>query len=185
MERDPITNIIVVRFEDGTGPYRALTVLRDHISVAEADVVERLPLGQIRVMDDGNGVGTLGELMGALGGPLGMLLEANQDISSARSALAHLTRAIPPGSTVLLAAVAEFIEDAIDDAMHHIGGSVTRRPALDVLAELDAVDVAQRAAARQAEQTLHEQKLGGPRQRAQQHLVALTAHLRPPYSRHI
>ena len=71
-------------------------------------------------------------------------------------ALAALGRAMPPGSTAVIATVAEPAVEVIDGEMDKLGGEVTRRPVVEVLAELEASEEAANAAAREARRELHE-----------------------------
>jgi hypothetical protein len=72
-------------------------------------------------------------------------------------ALTALGRAMPPGSTAVVATVAEPAVEVIDGEMTKLGGEVTRRPVGEVMDELEAADEAAEAAAREARRTLHEE----------------------------
>ena len=73
-------------------------------------------------------------------------------------ALAALGRAMPPGSTAVIATVAEPAVEVIDAEMDKLGGEVTRRPVAEVMDELEASEAAAEAAAREARRELHERK---------------------------
>jgi uncharacterized membrane protein len=86
-------------------------------------------------------------LVGALAGPVGMLLGGS--IGAMGGSVGELTRAddqdvalqaigerIRPGSPALVAEVTEPAEEVIDGTMAALGGKVTRRPASDVYAEV-------------------------------------------------
>ena len=69
-----------------------------------------------------------------------------------------LGRAIPPGSTVVIASVNEPVVEVIDAEMGILGGEVTRRSVVDVVAELGAAHEAADAAAREARRAVREQR---------------------------
>ena len=71
-------------------------------------------------------------------------------------ALTVLGRAIPPGSTALIASVEEPAVEVIDAEMYTLGGEVTRRPVAEVMRELDAAEEAADAAAREARRVVRE-----------------------------
>jgi uncharacterized membrane protein len=95
--------------------------------------------------------GLIGLLVGALGGPVGMLLggsvgrwpaaSANLTAPTSRDvALQTIGERIQSGSPALVAEVTEPAEEVIDKAMATLGGKVTRRPANDVYAEVVATE---------------------------------------------
>jgi hypothetical protein len=69
-------------------------------------------------------------------------------------ALGVLGRAIPPGSTAVIASVEEPAVEVIDGEMKKLGGEVTRKPAADVMDELEAAQEAAAAASREARRTV-------------------------------
>ena len=73
-------------------------------------------------------------------------------------ALAALGRAMPPGSTAVIASVEEPAVDVIDGEMAKLGGEVTRRPVAEVMDELEASEAAAEAAAHEARRTLREER---------------------------
>jgi hypothetical protein len=79
-------------------------------------------------------------------------------VEKSDEALSALGRAIPPGSTAVIAGVAEPAVEVIDGEMAKLGGEVTRRPLTEVLDELDAAEAAAEAAAREARKELHQQR---------------------------
>jgi uncharacterized membrane protein len=177
-----IENVVVVRFEDQSKAYQALSVLKDcdadgRISLESAAVVERTPDGRLRTPEGtdkmqfvGMASGSLiGMLIGILGGPVGVLLGwgaggltgAIFDVARADTsdeALTALGRSIPPGATAVIASVKEPAVEVIDGEMAKLGGDVTRRPATDVLAELEASEDAAEAAAHEARKALREKR---------------------------
>ena len=108
-------------------------------------------------------------LVGVLGGPVGVLLgwgagaliggafDVDRAVTS-DEALTVLGRAIPPESTAVIASVEEPAVEVIDGEMTKLGGEVTRRSVADVMGELEAVEAAADAAAREARRTVREQR---------------------------
>jgi uncharacterized membrane protein len=146
---------------------------QDQIAVDEAVVVERAADASLTVKDRAGSVqlagtaegGLTGLLVGVLGGPIGMLIGGPTgmmigslfDLDEAdrvQSTLGEIAKSIQPERTAVLAVVTEPSAEVIDAAMASFGGTVTRRSVADVEAEIAAVEKAQRAAAREAEQEL-------------------------------
>jgi uncharacterized membrane protein len=174
-------NVVVVRFDEPSKAYQALSVLKDcdaeaRIGLESAALVERTSTGELRVpesADNAELVGTasgslIGMLIGVLGGPVGLLLGWGTgalmggaiDIDRAATsdeALGVLGRAIPVGSTAVIASVEEPAVEVIDGEMAKLDGEVTRRPVADVMSELEAAEEAADAAAREARRTVREQ----------------------------
>ena len=174
-------NVVVVRFTDPSKAYQALSVLKDcaaegRIGLESAAIVERTETGELRIPEGSDNVellGTasgslLGMLIGVLGGPVGVLVGWGSgalvggafDIDHAVTsdeALTVLGRALPPGSTAVMARVSEPAVEVIDGEMTKLDGEVTRRPTYEVMAELEAAEEAAEAAAREARRTLHEE----------------------------
>ena len=92
-------------------------------------------------------------LVGVLGGPVGVLLgwgagalmggafDVDRAVTS-DEALTVLGRAIPPGSTALIASVEEPAVEVIDAEMYTLGGEVTRRTVAEVMGELEVAEEA-------------------------------------------
>jgi uncharacterized membrane protein len=175
-------NIVVVRFDEATSTQDALAVLKkadadDRINLKSAAIVERMPDGTLRTIDEydnlgpiGMGTGGLiGMLIGILGGPVGVLLgwgggamlggafDIDRAVTS-DEALTVLGTAIPAGSFAILADVEEFAVEVIDGEMKKLDGVVTRRPLNDVLGEVGAAEAAADAAAREARRTVREER---------------------------
>ena len=174
-------NVVVVRFTEPGRAYQALSVLKEcdddgRIGLESAAVVERTLEGELRVAEstDGFGIGTasgslIGMLVGVLGGPLGVLLgwgagammgaafDVDRDETS-DEALAVLGRAIPPGSTAVIASVEESAVEVIDGEMSKLDGQVTRRSVGEVMGELEVAEDAAEAAAREARRTIREKR---------------------------
>ena len=179
-----VENVVVVRFTEPSKAYQALTVLKEcdaegRIALQSAAIAERTPEGELRIPEGTDNVGLIGTasgsligmLVGVLGGPVGVLVGWGAgalmggvfDIDRAEKsdeALAALGRAMPPGSTAVIATVAEPAVEVIDGEMDKLGGEVTRRPVAEVMDELEASEAAAEAAAREARRELHEKRKG-------------------------
>jgi uncharacterized membrane protein len=177
-----VNNVLVIRFPEPSKAYQALSVLKEadadgRIGLRAAAVVERTSEGQLRIAEGAENVGLegtasgglIGMLIGVLGGPLGMLLGWGSgaliggivDIRRAETgedALTTLGSAIAPGSTAIIADVAEPAIEVVDGEMAKLSGEVTRRPVDDVMAELEAAEEATRAAAKEARRQMREQR---------------------------
>ena len=175
-------NVVVVRFTEPSKAYQALSVLKEcdaqgRIGLESAAVVERTQDGALRIPEGADNLGPIGVasgsligmLVGVLGGPVGVLLgwgsgaliggafDLDRAVTS-DEALTVLGRAIPPESTAVIASVDEPAVEVIDGEMTKLGGEVTRRSVADVMDELEAVEAAADAAAREARRTVHEQR---------------------------
>ncbi len=178
----PERNVVVVRFNEPSKAYQALSVLKEcdaegRIALESAAVVERTPEGALQIAEGADNLGPVGAasgsligmLIGVLGGPVGVMLgwgggaliggafDIDRAVTS-DEALTVLGRAIPPESTAVIASVAEPAVEVIDGEMAKIGGEVTRRSAADVMDELEAVEAAADAAALEAMRTVHERR---------------------------
>src|SRR6476646_2012952 len=167
-------NFIAVTFDERSKAYQALSTLKGldregRIELKSAAVVERDATGRLQIpegTDNAGGEGfaaggLIGMLVGVLGGPVGMLiglgtgglLGGSYDVDQADmqdQTLAQVGRHVPPGSNALLAEVDEYADDVVDGAMTAQGGTVLRRSADDVLAEIEAAEEAQRQARKKA-----------------------------------
>ncbi|HMD51848.1 MAG TPA: hypothetical protein VKG62_03980, partial [Solirubrobacteraceae bacterium] len=81
------------------------------------------------------------------------------------------------GHTALLAQVGEQSREVVDSAMTQLGGSVFRRPTLDVEAEIAEADEAQRVAKKEARKRLHEQHHAEHQEKVHEKVDALKAKL--------
>jgi uncharacterized membrane protein len=175
-------NVVVVRFTEPSKSYQALSELKQSdadggIELKSAAVVERTAQGELKIAESADNVGLVGTasgsligmLVGVLGGPVGLLLGfgagalvgGSFDLDRADEsdeALSVLGRAIPPGSTALIADVTEPEVELIDAKMDLLGGEVTRRSVVDVVAELGTAHEAAEAAAREARRTVREKR---------------------------
>jgi uncharacterized membrane protein len=171
-------NVVVIRFTEPSKAYQALSVLKEldgssRIGLESAAVVERTASGELRTPESADNVGLVGTasgsligmLIGVLGGPVGVLLGGGTgalmggafDIDRALTsdeALTVLGQAIPTGSTAVIASVEEPAVEVIDGEMKKLGGEVTRRPAVEVMGELEVAEDAADAAAREARRTI-------------------------------
>jgi uncharacterized membrane protein len=175
-------NVVVVRFDEPSKAYEALSVMKrcsaeGRIDLRDAAVVERTPQGELQITDGSHNVGPvgmaggsmIGMLIGVLGGPVGVLMGWGAGalmggafdidrVETSEEALTALSRAIPTGSTAVIASVKEPAVEVIDGEMQKLGGEVTRSSVADVMDELDAAEEAATAAAREARRTVREQR---------------------------
>jgi uncharacterized membrane protein len=194
--------MLAVSFEDDRNAYNALTSLEEldtqgRVHVREAVVAFRGEDGQVVAKDRvgestlpaTTGGGLLGLLIGVVGGPLGVLIGGAYglfvgslidlyDIDEADSALAAISTSVGLGRTALLAVVDEQSPEVVESAMSTLGGTVVRRPAAEVEAEIATAE----NAARQAEIAARQELVTGRRKRdkaaVQAKLVELKAKLR-------
>ena len=157
-------NVIVVQFDEPSKAYQALSELNrisseGRVDVKSAVLLERGKDGTVQTPEGADNAagyylasgGLIGLLVGALGGPVGMLLGGS--IGAMAGSIGELDRAddqdvalqtigerIQPGSPALVAEVTEPAEEVIDKGMATLGGKVTRRPASDVYAEVVATE---------------------------------------------
>ena len=175
-------NVVVVRFTEPSKAYQALSVLKERdaegrIGLESAAVVERTANGALRIPKSADNVGPVGTasgsligmLIGVLGGPVGVLLgwgtgalmggafDADRAVTS-DEALTVLGKAIPTGSTAVIASVEESAVEVIDGEMKKLDGEVTRRSVSEVMGELEAAENAADAAAREARRAIREQR---------------------------
>src|SRR5512132_1817813 len=175
-------NVIVVRFTEPSKAYQALSVLKEcdadgRIGLESAAIVERTPAGELRIPESADNeelIGTasgslIGMLIGVLGGPVGVLLgwgsgaliggafDLDRAVTS-DEALTVLGKAIPTGSTAVIASVEEPAVEVIDGEMKKLDGEVTRRSVAEVMGELEAAEDAADAAAREARRTVREKR---------------------------
>jgi uncharacterized membrane protein len=175
-------NVIAVTFDEESKAYQGLNNLRNadgsgRVGVRSAVVVERRPEGTIRLQegeDNVIGAGTaggslVGMLVGVLGGPVGVLLGLGTGMAigavvdldradTADAVLSQMSESIPVGTTAIIAEVDEAAVEVVDSEMAALGGTVTRRPAEEVLAELEAAEQAARASEKEARRVMREAK---------------------------
>jgi len=197
-------NVIAVSFAEDANAYEALSRLKEldangGVGVRGAAVVVRDDDGKVVTKDqigdesvEGTvGGGLVGLLVGVLGGPLGVLVGGatgvlvgslfdEDDTDETESALADISKSLRVGSTGLLADVSEESPVAVDAAMANLGGTVLRRSAGDVQAEVAAAEEAQREAKRQARKELRDAR----RKKQKAEIDAKLADLRAKLDRH-
>jgi uncharacterized membrane protein len=201
-------NVITVTFEEDANAYEALTNLKEldsqhQIGIRGAAVVARDESGAVLQKDEtdsdsypGTAIGGLtGLLIGILGGPLGVLIGGAtglfigalfdaDDEDETESDLAEISKSLRVGHDALLAEVSEQSPEVIDTAMARLGGTVLRRPAGDVEAEVAAAEHAQRAAKRKARKELrharHEKHMEHIREKIAELMAKLHRHKKVP-----
>jgi uncharacterized membrane protein len=157
-------NVIVVQFDEPSKAYQALSELNrvgreGRVDVKSAVILERSQDGKVQMPEGSDNAagfylasgGLLGLLVGALAGPVGMVLGGS--IGAMGGGVGELARAddqdvalqaigehIQPGSPALVAEVTEPAEEVVDGTMAALGGKVTRRTASDVYAEVVATE---------------------------------------------
>jgi uncharacterized membrane protein len=179
-----VENVVAARFSESSKAYQALSVLKQcdadgRIGLRAAAIVEHSPDGRLRIPDGADNVGLVGTtggsligmIVGILGGPIGVLLGWGSGAliggafdmrrqEQVDDALSQFSQALPPGSTAVVADVYEPAVEVIDKEMSKLGGEVTRRPAYEVLAEVEAAEEAAEAAAKEARRVIREQRKG-------------------------
>jgi hypothetical protein len=88
---------------------------------------------------------------------MGSAFDVDRELTS-DEALTVLGKAIPTGSTAVIASVEESAVEVIDAEMYTLGGEVTRQPLNDVMVELDAAEEAADAAAREARKVVRDKR---------------------------
>jgi uncharacterized membrane protein len=182
MPDDELTreDVIAVSFSEDANAYEALSRLKEldakgEVGVRGAAVVTQTEDGTMAMKDQfgeetvGGTVtgGLVGLVIGVLGGPFGVLIGGatgvlvgslfdEDDTDATESALADISKSIPVGRTGLLADVSEDSPAAIDAVMANLSGTVLRRSAIDVQAEVAAAEDAQREAKKKAREELRD-----------------------------
>lgn len=175
-------NVIAVSFAEPSKAYQALSDLKNagaegRVEVRGAAIVERDENGRLRVPESGDAVlggatwggGLVGLLIGVLGGPIGMLfgwvggllVGGAFDLRRADrgdSVLGEISRHVANGTTAVIAEVDEYAVEVVDNLMSALGGTVYRRSAGSILAELEAAEEAYEQAQKEANQVLREQQ---------------------------
>jgi uncharacterized membrane protein len=195
-------NVLAVNFGEDSKAYEALSALKElddqgQVAVAAAAVVVRGEDGSVVTKDsvgDANLEGTatggiVGLVIGILGGPLGVLIGGAtglligslfdmDDADETESALSDISRSVRPGHAAVIAQANEQSPDVVDEAMTRLGGTVVRRTADDVQAEIAAAEDAQQAAAKEARKRLREQRREQTKEKIQARIEELKAKLR-------
>src|SRR3984885_4274086 len=183
-------NVIVVSFEEDASAYEALTKLKELQSQRQIGM-----RGGAAVAPDETGQGLVGLLIGILGGPFGILIGGvtglligslfdEDDADDTESVLAEMSKTIQVGHDYLLAEVTEQSPEVIDTTMAGLGGTVLRRDAGDVEAEIAAAEHAQREAKRKARKELlharHEKHIEHIREKIAELMAKLHRHKKVP-----
>jgi len=185
-------NVIAVTFNDASKEYQALSALRQadqdgRLDLRGAAIIERRPGENIRIREGEDNVigggtaggGLIGMLIGVVGGPVGVFLGlgagaaigAAVDLDRADEGdevLTQMSMAIPVGSSALIAEVDEYAVEVLDGEMAKLGGTITRRSADEVLAELEAAEEAARASEKEARRVMREAKKAERAQKREQ-----------------
>jgi hypothetical protein len=174
--------IVAVRFTELGEARQALGELKQldsdgRLRVREATLIQRSGQGRIGVPEEAQD--DEGYFMPP-GGIVSILVDALDDASgflfgrSSKGFRGHAGRAahegerelaledintnLEPGVTLVLAEIADPDPDVLDSALDGLGGTVTRRPAHDVYAEIRAAEEAANAADEEARRVLAEQR---------------------------
>lgn len=194
-------NVIAASFEDRSKAYQALSELKGaglegRVEVLAASIVTRDEQGRLDAPEGGDAVGgaatwgggLIGLLVGVIGGPIGMLFGWTGGLlvggafdirraDASDSVLGEISRYVPLGGTAVVAEVNEYAVEVVDKLMAAQGGTVYRRPAEVVLAELEAAEDAYRKAQKEADRAAREQRKAERRQNAKERIAALTEKL--------
>lgn len=190
-------NVIAVSFQDRSKAYQALSELKGaglegRVEVLSASIVTRDEQGRLDAPEGADAIGgaatwgggLVGLMVGVIGGPIGMLfgwtggllVGGAFDIRRAdqsESVLGEISRYIPLGGTAVVAEVNEYAVEVVDKLMTEQGGTVYRRSAEVVLAELEAVEDAYRKAQKEADRSAREQRKAERRQNVEERMAAL------------
>jgi uncharacterized membrane protein len=195
-------NVIVTTFSEDSRAYEALARLKelaaeDQIDLHDGAVVERAQ-GTLHVRDDAGNEdaglatltgGTIGLLIGILGGPLGVLfggavglltgaiIDTDQD-EETDSVLEHISRSIGNGETAVLADLDESAPAPVDGVMAALDGRVARYARKDVEAEIAGAQEAAHKARVQARKELRHQRREATVEKVQEKLRELRERLR-------
>jgi uncharacterized membrane protein len=126
-------DIVVVTFNEPSKAYQAFSTLKEidvsgRLKLRSAVVVERQANGQPTVHDSVDATDLYGQYNGTIGDLLGGYIGLNHTTSIAAN--------IPAGSTGLIAEVDEYAVEVMDTPMSQLGGTVFRKPAAAVDAEI-------------------------------------------------
>jgi hypothetical protein len=174
--------IVAVRFGEPGEARRAMQALKKldrdgRLRVREAAILTRSGEGRIGVPGEGRDEegffmppgGIVGMLVEAVNGPLGALFQRPAESFRGHGgpsphdgerevALEDISRNLEPGVTLVVAEIADPDPDVLDATLAGLGTTVTRRPAHDVYAELQAAHEAERTASEEARRVLREQR---------------------------
>ena len=173
-------DVIVITWPDSSKAYEALTKLRNSYAaddIYQAAVVERTEDGRVVLQDGGSntdGLNTLsgsaiGSLIGILGGPLGVLLGFSTgallgslvdlgDEVDDDDVMGAISKQLLPGTTSLIVDLNETSTQTVDDLAAASGGALLRYNYDELLGEIIASEEAAKAAQKEANRVLREQK---------------------------
>jgi hypothetical protein len=166
-----LVNVIAVTFDEDANAYEALTNLKElesqrQIGLRGAAVVGRAEDGEILSKDELGLDGLAGTATG--------------DDEDTRSVLAEIGLEVEIDHDTLLAEVSEQSPEAIDTAMARLGGTVLRRPAAEVEAQIAAAEHVQRTAKSKAPKALlhagHEKHIEHLREKLSELMTRLHPH---------
>jgi hypothetical protein len=151
--------VITARFTDAGRARRALHELQrldddGRLRVRAAALMERSGQDRISLTGDDEGAfmpqaGVVGMLIDAVTGPPATVYARPSEGFYGGAAkpdpdddliLEEIDRNLEPGVTIVIAEITEPDPDVLDEALGELGGTVTRRPARDVHAELQAAE---------------------------------------------
>jgi uncharacterized membrane protein len=194
-------NVLAINFVEDPNAYDALTKLKEldeqgQVELEGAAVVLRNDDGSIDIKDEVGDTGyegtatggIIGLIVGILGGPLGVLLGGAtgvligslfdmDDEEDTESVLGQISRSVRVGHASLLAEVSEQTPEVVDAAVERLGGTIVRRPLVDVEAEIAGAEDAQRAAKKAARKQLHEQRRAQMKEKIQAKIAELKSKL--------
>jgi len=200
-EGSAMDNVLAINFSDDGNAYEAMTKLKEldeqgQVELEGAAVVLRNEDGRIDIKDEVGNTGyegtatggIIGLIVGILGGPLGVLLGGAtgiligslfdmDDEEDTESVLGEISRSVRVGHASLLAEVSEQSPEIVDAAVERLGGTVVRRPRVDVEAEIAGAEDAQRAAKKAARKQLHEQRRAQMKEKIQAKIAELKSKL--------
>lgn len=175
-------SVIAATFSEESKAYQALSELqaagRDgRVDVLAAGVVARNQNGVLSVPEADDNVGggatiggsLIGLLIGIIGGPIGMLFGWTtgalvggafdfKRADDTNDVLGEMSNSIAPGTTAVVAELGEVAPEVVDGLIGGLGGTVYRRSADVVLAELEAAEEAYAQAQKEANKVAREQR---------------------------
>lgn len=181
--------VVVLRFTDLARARQALHDLEQidregRLQVRAAALMQRSGEGRTAVPnpaedDDGYFMppgGTVGMLVEALGGPLGILFSPPAESFRGHGGESHhegerelllesISRDLEPGVTIVVAEIADPDPAVLDSALDGLGGTVTRRSAEEVYAEVQGAETATGSATAEARRVLREQRASALKER--------------------
>lgn len=193
----PEHTVIAAPFTESSKAYQALSELKGaglegQVEVLSAGILTRDENGNVTIPEGSDNVGgsstvggsLIGLIFGVIGGPIGMLFgwttgaiiggvaDAQRD-DDTEGVLGEISRYIPPGGTAVVAELNEYTGDVVNALISKHGGTVFRRSADEVLAELEAAEEAFESAQREAKKIAKEQRKAERRQNAEERKAAL------------